>query len=69
MRLFSVLYSRALAKSVIAVAVALNAWSPICGCSGGKGGSKKFIESGRFKGRGGGGVARSSKVRGESTSV
>ena len=69
MRLFSVPCSRALAKSVIAVAAALNAWSPICGCSSGKGGNKKFIGGGRFKGGGEGGVARFSKVRDKSTSV
>ena len=69
MRLFSVPCSRALAKLVIAVAAALNAQSPICGCNGGKGGGKKFIGGGRFKGGCEGGVARSSKVRGKSTSV
>ena len=69
MRLFSIPCSRALAKSVIAVAAALNTWSPICSCSSGKGKGKKFIGGSRFKGRGGGGVARSSKVRGESTNV
>ena len=68
-RFFSLPCPRALAKSAIAVAAAHKAWSPICGYSSSEREGKRSIGGSRFKIRGKGGIARSSKIKGESTSI